>query len=179
MFLIFFVLRSELLGPQPLPGLDELGESARLARLSRRITTIDAGGQLLFLFGFGFIILALTWGGVTYEWNTAAVLAPLCFGVGLVSLFVCYESLMAPGRALASKWPSQKSMVPWKLLVTKDVGLLFYINFATGAAMYSVSLSSAHAVCGDRVRLTWEGAGGRGDVKVLYFCNLYFTMVKV
>jgi len=101
--------------------------------------TIDAGGQVLFLFGFGLIILALTWAGATYDWNTAAVLAPLCIGVLLASVFIYYESLMAPGKRLALLWPYQKAMIAWNVLTTKDTGLLFYINFATGAAMYSVS----------------------------------------
>ncbi len=113
------------------------------------------------------MILGFTWAGATYDWNTAAVLTPLCLGIVLVSLFLYYESLMAPGKALARRWPSQKSMVPWKLLVTKDIGLLFYINFATGAAMYSVS-----------VRSSGDGLMANSD-EVLYFCNLYFTMVKV
>lgn len=149
--LILAVLRKELLGPQPLAGLDERGGSGTAALVGARITTIDAGGQLLFLFGFGLMILAFTWAGVMYEWTTAAVLVPLILGVALAVLFVVYERLMAPGRALARRWPFQKAMVTWKLLVTKDTGLLFYINFATGAAMYSV----------------------------LYFCNLYFTLCKV
>ena len=149
--LILFMLRKELLGPQPLPGLDEQGSAGRINRLGARLLTIDTGGQLLFLFGFGLIILAFTWAGVTYDWNTAAVLSPLILGVAAVCLFIVYERFMAPGRALARKWPSQKSMVSWKLLITKDTGLLFYINFATGAAMYSV----------------------------LYFCNLYFTICRV
>ena len=149
--LIIFVLRKELLGPQPLPGLDEQGDLGRVARFGARVATIDSGGQLLFLFGFGLIILAFTWAGVTYDWNTAAVLVSLVGGIALVCLFIFYERLMFPGRILARKWPYQKPMVSWKLLITKDTGLLFYINFATGAAMYAV----------------------------LYFCNLYFTLCKV
>lgn len=149
--IIFTILRKELLGPQPLAGLDGQGASGRGARLAARLLTIDAGGQLLFLSGFGLMILGLTWAGVSYEWGTAAVLVPLVLGGVLAGLFIEYERLMAPGRTLARRWPLQQAMVTWKLVVTKDTGLLFYINFATGAAMYAV----------------------------LYFCNLYFTLCKV
>ena len=134
--LIFIVLRKELLSPQPLANLEE--HSGRRARFAQRILTVDAGGQLLFLFGFGLIILAFTWAGATYRWNSAAVLTPLCAGVALVLLFAYWEYLMAPGNVLAKRWPYRRAMVPWKLIATRDIGLLFYITMATGGAMYSV-----------------------------------------
>ncbi|KAJ9132255.1 MFS general substrate transporter [Pleurostoma richardsiae] len=147
---VFFVLREELLGPQPLPGLDETGETGPLSCFSTRMSTIDFGGQIFFLFAFGLMILAFTWAGATYDWNTAAVLVPLCVGVVLSVVFICWEYLMSPGKYLNRKWPWQKSVVPWKVMREKDIGLLFYINFATGAAMYAV----------------------------FYFLDLYFTLVK-
>lgn len=113
--------------------------TSRLRPFLTRIASIDIGGQLLFLFGLGLLILALTWAGATYGWATAAVLVPLCVGLLLVAAFIAYEHLMAPGRLFSRMWPRQKSMLPWALLGSKDIGLLFYINFATGAAMYSVS----------------------------------------
>jgi hypothetical protein len=103
--------------------------------------TIDVGGQLLFLFGFGLLVLAFTWAGATYDWNTAAVLAPLCIGALLAFSFVCWEHYMAPGNVLSRKWPFQKSMLPWQLIINRDIGLLCYITFATGVAMYAVSIS--------------------------------------
>ncbi|KIH91481.1 tetracycline efflux protein [Sporothrix brasiliensis 5110] len=103
-----------------------------------RIASIDIGGQLLFLFGLGLLILSLTWAGATYGWATAAVLVPLCAGLVLVAAFVGYEHFMAPGRLFSRMWPHQKPMLPWTLFGSKDIGLLFYINFATGAAMYSL-----------------------------------------
>ncbi|ERT00109.1 hypothetical protein HMPREF1624_03478 [Sporothrix schenckii ATCC 58251] len=183
--LIYIILRPELLGPQtqehssnsPLPeatagrsrpdssdhfeppsvrsGPVRPCMSSLPTRLSTpiisRIASIDIGGQLLFLFGLGLLILSLTWAGATYGWATAAVLVPLFAGLVLVAAFVGYERFMAPGRLFSRMWPHQKPMLTWTLFGSKDIGLLFYINFATGAAMYSV----------------------------LYFCNLYFTMVKL
>ncbi|KAL1894514.1 hypothetical protein Sste5346_005749 [Sporothrix stenoceras] len=89
-------------------------------------------------YGVGPVIGALTWAGATYGWATAAVLVPLCVGLLLVAAFIGYEHLMAPGRLFSRMWPRQKSMLPWTLLGSKDIGLLVYINFATGAAMYSL-----------------------------------------
>ncbi|KAI6256937.1 hypothetical protein MCOR19_006635 [Pyricularia oryzae] len=166
--IIFLVLRKDLLGPVAVAPQDaeniqqqhhanEEGlqtppaNQARLARFYARLVTVDVGGQLLFLFGFGLVVLAMTWAGATYAWNSAAVLAPLLVGVALVVAFVFWERLMAPGGVLALRFPRQKAMLPWDILKNKDVGLLCFINFATGAAMYSV----------------------------LYFCSIYFTMVKL
>lgn len=140
---IFFILRKDLLGPQPLPHVDELpgaAEPGHRAEFVTRISIIDAGGQILFLFGFGLIILALTWAGADYEWNTAAVLVPLIIGIVLSCLFIYWERLMGAGRVLNKRWPHQQAMLPWKLMTNRDIGLLFYINFATGAAMYAVSI---------------------------------------
>ncbi|KAK1639681.1 major facilitator superfamily transporter [Colletotrichum phormii] len=150
-FVLYFVLRSELLGPQPIPQLDETTETGRRTTFKKRLQTIDVGGQLLFLFGFGLIVLGLTWAGATYSWSSPAVLVTLILGVVISILFVVWEYHMPPGKALARRFPWQKAMIPWELVRNRDIGLLFYTSFATGMAMYSV----------------------------LYFCNIYFTMVKL
>jgi MFS family permease len=134
----FFILRKHLLPAQPIAQLDETAETGRRATLKKRLMTIDVGGQFLFLFGFGLMILAFTWSGATYDWNSASVLAPLVIGAVLSCGFFYWEYLMAPGHALNRLWPWQKSMIPWQLLVHKDIGLLFYTCFATGMALYSV-----------------------------------------
>ncbi|KAI1649629.1 MFS general substrate transporter [Daldinia loculata] len=146
---IFFFLRNDLLGPQPIPELDESGTGHR-ERFARRIMTLDIGGQLLFLFGFGLIILALTWGGATYDWNHPAVLVPLIVGTLIACAWLYYEYSMAPGGALSLKLSTQRPMLPWNVMKNRNIGLLSYVNFATGMAMYSV----------------------------LYFVDIYFTIVK-
>ncbi|KAI0843287.1 MFS general substrate transporter [Hypoxylon sp. FL0890] len=147
--IVFFFLRKELLGPQPIPELEET-EAGHRERFVKRIATIDIGGQLLFLFGFGLIILALTWAGATYDWNSPAVLVPLIVGTLLSCTWLFYEYSMAPGRLLSKKLHFQRPMLPWYVVENRNVSLLCYINFATGMAMYSV----------------------------LYFVDIYFTIVK-
>lgn len=151
MLVIYFVLRSELLGPQPIPQLDETTDTGRRTTLRKRLQTIDVGGQVLFLFGLGLLILGLTWAGATYSWKSPAVLVTLILGILISALFVLWEYYMTPAKALARQFPWQKAMIPWELARNRDIGLLFYTSFATGMAMYSV----------------------------LYFCNIYFTMVKL
>ncbi len=53
---------------------------------------------------------------------------------------------MAPGGALGRRrrrrrlLRPQRPMIPWHMLRGRNIGLLFYVNFATGMAMYAVSL---------------------------------------
>ncbi|KAL2759765.1 hypothetical protein ACRALDRAFT_1026476 [Sodiomyces alcalophilus JCM 7366] len=150
MAVVFIVLRKELLGPQPIPQLDETAETGRRTTFVHRLKTIDVGGQVLSIFGFGLLILGFTWAGASYGWASAAVLVPLITGVLLIAAFVWWEYEMTPGNRLARKFPWQQAMIPWEVISNRDIGLLFYASFATGMAMFSV----------------------------LYFCTLYFTMVK-
>lgn len=148
--IVWFVLRKELLGPQPIPQLEETVETGRRTTFKQRLKTIDVGGQILSLFGFGLLILGLTWAGSTYAWNSAAILVPLIAGAAIIVGFCWWQYHMSPGKMLANKFPRQQAMIPWEVISNRDIGLLFYTSFASGMAMYSV----------------------------LYFCTLYFTMVK-
>lgn len=143
--LVIVLLRKELLGPQPLPelaGLEEHVRGARRARLAVRLATIDYVGQLLFLFGLGLLILALTWAGGkqagTYPWNSAYVLAPLVIGALLAFTWVLYEYSMAPPRLMSRVFKHQRAMIPWDVIAEPDIGLLFFINFCLGMCMYTV-----------------------------------------
>ncbi|KAM5377518.1 hypothetical protein ACJZ2D_004887 [Fusarium nematophilum] len=148
--IVWVVLRKELLGPQPIPQLEETAETGRRTTFKQRLKTIDIGGQFLSLFGFGLLILGFTWAGSTYAWDSPAILVPLIAGFFIICGFVWWQYHMTPGRMLAEKFPRQQAMIPWEVLRNRDIGLLFYTSFAAGMAMYSV----------------------------LYFCTLYFTMVK-
>ncbi|KAJ5469636.1 hypothetical protein N7539_009254 [Penicillium diatomitis] len=150
MIVVVFVLRKELLGPQQLPELEGWDLSTAPQRFIVRLLTIDYGGQLLFLWGFGLLILGLTWAGGNYAWNSAAVLAPLIIGAVLTCSWVIYERLMVPGSTISRALPRQRAMVPWDLLVQKDIGLLFLINASIGVSMFAV----------------------------MYFMNLYFALVE-
>ncbi|KAM0278709.1 hypothetical protein ACHAQH_005002 [Verticillium albo-atrum] len=150
MVVVFVVLRKELLGPQPIPQLQETAETGRRTTFMHRLRTIDIGGQVLSLLGFALFILSFTWAGATYDWNSPAVLVPLIAGVFIIAAFLWWEHQMVRGNTLAQRFKQQRAMIPWEVLVNRDIGLLFYTSFATGMAMYSV----------------------------MYFCNFYFTMVK-
>jgi MFS family permease len=151
--LAVLLLRKELLGPQPLPEIEgrENDGRTRRGRFLLRLSTIDYGGQLLFLWGLGLLILAFTWSGGTYPWGSAHVIAPLVVGGVLAIAWIFYEYLMVPGRIMARVFPVQRPMIPWALLSQRDIGLLFAIAFGGGMAMFAM----------------------------LYFADLYFALVKL
>lgn len=149
MLLIVIILGKDLVGPQPIPGVSELATSTRSRRLLVRFSTIDFGGQLLFLSGLTLTILAFTWAGGTYPWDSVQVLAPLVIGAVLTAMWFVYEYLMSPPHLMSRIFPIQTAMIPWELLQQKNVTLVFFINFASGMAMFSV----------------------------MYFMDLYFALV--
>ena len=108
------------------------------------------GGQILFLFGFGLIILGLTWAGAMYPWDSPAVVVSLVLGIIITAAFIYWESLFADGRMLSEKWPWQRPMMPWNMMTNRDIGLLFCTEVGNGIGMFAV----------------------------LYFCNIYFISVK-
>lgn len=138
MIVVTLVLRRDLQGPQQLPQLEGRDMSTGPRRFIARLLTIDYGGQLLFLWGFGLLILALTWAGGNYSWKSAAVLAPIIIGGILAIAWVVYERCMVPGSLMARALPKQKAMIPWDVLSQRDVGLLFLVNFSIGVAEFAV-----------------------------------------
>jgi hypothetical protein len=139
-FAVFFFLRKELIKAQPYRQEDEDGNITIIETptLLAKFSTIDYGGMLLFLFGVGLLILGLTWAGVAYPWKSTAVLAPIIIGGVLFLSFFIYEYLMAPGRALSRIFKAQAPMFPLDLFRTRDMGLLAYLQFSTGMALFSV-----------------------------------------
>lgn len=148
--LVLLLLRNELLGPQPLPEIEGRDASTHHGRFWLRVSTIDFGGQLLFLWGFGLIILALTWAGGSYSWSSVKVIVPLVIGVVLSVAWVWYEASMAPPRLMSRVFPAQRAMIPWELLSQRDICILLYVTFCSGGAMFAI----------------------------LYFMDLYFALVK-
>jgi MFS family permease len=171
--LVVLIVRKELLGPQPIPELDETVETGRRTRFVFRLRTIDFWGQLLFLFGFGLVILALTWGGATYAWNSPAVLVSLIIGLIIIAAWAVWQRLMSPGHVLGKRWHWKRPMIQWKILADRNVGLLFYTSFATGMAQFAVRLK-----CSLGFFFFFKGKGGFDRLRrVLTFLCRSFIFV--
>lgn len=150
LIMVTLFLRKDLVGPQPLPQAEGRDMSTRSKRFTIRLLTIDYGGQLLFLWGLGLLILAFTWAGGSYSWDSAHVIPPLVIGAVLTIAWVFYEYSMSPHHLMSRVFPLQRAMIPWELITQRDIILLFIVNFASGMAMYAI----------------------------MYFLDLYFTLVK-
>ncbi|KAH6646396.1 major facilitator superfamily domain-containing protein [Truncatella angustata] len=146
---IVILLRKELVGSQPIPEIENLETLPGYRRILARLSTIDYGGQLLFLGGLALLILGLTWAGGSYPWASVQVICPLVIGAVLTITWIVYEYLMSPPRIMSRLFPVQKAMLSWELLLHRDIKLLFFINFTVGMGMFAV----------------------------MYFMDLYFTLV--
>jgi hypothetical protein len=136
------------------PGSVSLSNPAKgqthLEAFASGFSTLDFGGIVTFIFGVGLIILATSWGGSTFPWNSAGVIAPLVLGAVLIIIFIVYEKLLEPGRTLARRTPKTIPLIPFAVLRNKDVGLVCFVAAGSGAALYSV----------------------------FYFIGIYFTLVE-
>jgi MFS family permease len=148
--LVHFLLRPELLGPSLVHRSDGVPDPEISQTFTARLSSFDFGGQFLFLFGMGLFVLAITWAGSFYQWTNIRVIIPLIVGIILIIAFLIWEYLMLPGHWLSNRLPTQKAMIPFELLATRNAGFLIYINLITGMAMYAV----------------------------YYFAELYFVLVK-
>jgi len=133
-----FLLHKELLGPQTITRTNGNETVEVRPTFKNKLATIDFGGQLLFLFGAGLLVLSLTWAGSYYPWSSIKIIVPLVLAVILLTTFFIWEFLLSPGHLLSHYFPTQKPMIPLNLLISRNCGLLMYINFSTGMAMYAV-----------------------------------------
>ncbi|KIW32306.1 uncharacterized protein PV07_03860 [Cladophialophora immunda] len=158
--------------------------TSRFQALTSGLSTLDLGGITLFIFGVGLIILGTAWGGSTYPWSSAAVLAPIIIGAILFALFLFYEThLSSPTSFLSRHLPrGTVPMIPSSILSSKDVTLVCFIASGTGAALYSVfyfigiyfSLVEGYAASHAGTQLLYYVPGiGAGVYIAIFICNVY------
>ena len=152
--LIFVLLRKELVHGT---------HSVRRSFFSG-FNTLDLGGTIIFVAAITLIILATAWGGSSYSWSSAHVVAPLTIGAVLFVIFPVYEYFMEPGRYLSLKFPTQVAIIPYSLFKRKDILLVTYIQFGAGMALYSVFYFSSIYF------ILVEGYGaGKAGTQLLYY----------
>ncbi|KAJ2449052.1 hypothetical protein GGF42_004897 [Coemansia sp. RSA 2424] len=94
--------------------------------LRDKVRRIDFGGSLLSLLAIVLILLALSWGGHDYAWDSAAVVCCLVLGSLLLCLFILYEHRVP-----------LEPLVPLHLLRTRNVALSFAGHLMFGAITYA------------------------------------------
>ncbi|KAH7080224.1 major facilitator superfamily domain-containing protein [Paraphoma chrysanthemicola] len=174
--LIFLLMRKELVRGRASAAA---GESRRLGYISG-LRIIDWPGMITFILGIGCIILAIQWGGTSYAWDSAAVVAPLVVGGFLSIAFFLYEYLLGPGRFAARLFSKQIAMIPSTLFRKKDTSLLMIINFSAGislvSAFYFISyywqLAEGYSSSQTGVQLLYYTPGlGVGVYSAMFLCN--------
>lgn len=157
----------------------------------QKMTVVDWEGMAVFLVACVCIILALSWGGATYAWDSPQIIALLIVGAVFVVLFMVVEKGMEDNGWL-KEWAASKSdgvwlktrraMIPLKLFDSKDVCILAFVNFAGGVSLYSMfyfiavyfTIVAAYPPekAGLQLLLYIPGLGS-GVYAAMYMCNIY------
>ncbi|KAH8700591.1 putative MFS multidrug transporter [Talaromyces proteolyticus] len=173
---IYFLLSKELL-----EGTHFNRGNRKWSSILSGLATLDIGGTILFIFGVGLMILGTAWGGSTYPWLSAQVLAPVIIGAVCFVLFFVYEYFLEPGRILARFFPKQVPMIPYSLFTRLDTLLIAILDFSGGAAMYAVfyyigvyfTLVEAYPSSRAGVELLYYIPGlGVGVYMAMFMCNV-------
>ena len=132
-----FFIRNDLV-PGNFSLRKSLHSNSRVQELLSGLSTLDLGGIFLFTFGVGLVILGTAWGGSTYPWSSAAVVAPIVLGTVTLIAFIIWEALLAPSRFFNRRFPKMLPMIPSSILSAKDVNLVCLIEAGSGAGLFSV-----------------------------------------
>lgn len=107
----------------------------------QKMAVVDWEGLAVFLVSAVCIILALSWGGVDYAWDSPQIVVLLVVGVVFTALFIVVEKGMGEHGWL-KEWAASKgdgtwlntrrAMIPLKLFDSKDVCILAFVNFVGG-----------------------------------------------
>ncbi|KAF8464437.1 major facilitator superfamily domain-containing protein [Kalaharituber pfeilii] len=194
--LVYFLLRPVLVKAQTQHELSrtDSGNTVihhRKLSLIEKLAVVDWEGMTIFVLGCVSLILALTWGGSTYEWSSPQIIVLLVVGMLLLVLFLFVEKGMndngwlktwAAKRGDGTWLQSRRAMVPLQLFDSKDVSSLAFINFSSGCSLYAMfyfiavyfTLVEAYPPEKAGVQLLIYIPGlGAGAYSAMYLCNVY------
>ncbi|KDQ56248.1 hypothetical protein JAAARDRAFT_132785 [Jaapia argillacea MUCL 33604] len=94
--------------------------------MKRKLLAVDYVGAVLTLVGCTLVLLPLIWGGVTFPWTSAIVLAPLLSGALVVAIFCFWE------------WKGARlPIVPMYIFKHVTVAGVYITMFVNGFVFYS------------------------------------------
>ncbi|KAJ2110343.1 hypothetical protein GGI16_000338 [Coemansia sp. S142-1] len=96
-------------------------------RTARKLREFDYLGTLFWLGGSTMILLALSWGGNEYAWDSVLIICLFVFGFLVMAIFGVIEGKFA-------KWP----IIPLHLLVRPRTLLTIIASFFIGLCMYGM-----------------------------------------
>ncbi|KAH0829685.1 hypothetical protein AYO21_11700 [Fonsecaea monophora] len=136
------------------------------------VKTLDVGGMLLFIGGMVVFLIGLSWGGGTYPWRSAHVIATIVCGFLTLVALVVYE-------AYVPKHP----LIPLSLLRNRQFLLFLVAGCSGGMIYYSMGimwpLIVSELFTTDLVRQGWlamSSTGGNTLGNVL--CGLFYVMFR-
>lgn len=91
-----------------------------------KIKKLDFYGSILTLAWAAPFLIALSWAGSQYPWDSAAVLVPLLVGLALLGLFIFVEAKMV-----------SLPLVPMHIFKNVSVSACFFTTFMNGLSFYA------------------------------------------
>lgn len=92
--------------------------------LSEKLHQLDPIGTALFLPSVVCLLLALQWGGTTYPWGNARIIALLVLSAVLFAAFAAVQS-----------WKKETATVPPRIMKRRAVGAAMWLAFSNGSSM--------------------------------------------
>ncbi|CAG8807480.1 34549_t:CDS:2, partial [Racocetra persica] len=92
-----------------------------------KIKRIDWLGSLLITCSMMAFLLPLSWGGITYPWNSPIVISLLVVGVVILALFIYVEGFVAP-----------EPLAPGYLFKNRSIVACFCVNYCLGLIFFSI-----------------------------------------
>ncbi|KAF8934698.1 hypothetical protein BGZ58_005487 [Dissophora ornata] len=95
-------------------------------QLKEQLERIDYAGTCMIIATVICLLLPITWGGTTYAWDSAVIIALFCVFAVLVVILIWVES------------KAVEAVIPPRLFFNKTVSVLFGVNFLTGMSFLGV-----------------------------------------
>ncbi|KAF9124526.1 hypothetical protein BGW39_008131 [Mortierella sp. 14UC] len=94
--------------------------------LKEQLARIDYAGTFFIIVAVICLLLPITWGGTTYAWNSAHVIALFCVAFVLIAVLMWVE------------YKAVEPIIPPRLFENKTVAVIFAVNFLTGMSFLGV-----------------------------------------
>ncbi|KAF9435940.1 hypothetical protein BGZ76_005185 [Entomortierella beljakovae] len=94
--------------------------------LKKQLSRIDYLGTFLVIISVICLLLAITWGGTTYAWDSPVVISLFCVAFVLFSTLIWVES-----RAV-------EAIIPPRLFLNRNIPFIFGVNFLAGMGFLGV-----------------------------------------
>ncbi|GAA5816854.1 hypothetical protein MFLAVUS_010388 [Mucor flavus] len=105
----------------------EVGPESSLNISSKLLGTVDFFGIFLWTAGVVSLVLALSWGGTTYQWHSATIVSLFCVAGVLLSIFIVFEIKFA-----------KDPIIPRGIFSNRSTILILIAGFCYGGCFQSL-----------------------------------------